>query len=314
MLRRVLALGIGLMLLVGCGARVEGQPASTTDRRKATAARTVGPGDAESAFGVLAELDEAWRKRDCAKVRHLTTAAENVLGDRACEATRHGRRVPSRPEYGDVRFYLPDTPDDVPWFVALASEPHPAYFLLVREDDRWRVAYGPVRLVGEASDLDADVTTRVVPSDDPDDGVAARLVPQKHLAFLADHVGLSGVRFPAGDAMKDLLAELVKKPSTVRPDRLSSDVRLIPGETRALALADGGALVFHALEILHTQKSGSGKLRHPIAGTADMRAFTGKPSQPSLHVTEIFMLATEVDPDGGLRTVAMTRHLSDVTT
>lgn len=314
MLRRLVALGISVALLAGCGAQSDGQATRTPEPDAVTTpARAVGPSDAAAAFALLKELDDAWKKRDCAKVLFLTTSAESELGGRACEATRNGRPAPVPVDYGDVEYFLPDRADERPWFVALARKPQPSYFLFVNEEDHWRLAYGPIRLVGDAPKLDADQTTRAVPTDDPEDGVRARLVPQKHLAFLSDRAGLSGVRFASGDPMSALLAELVRKPSTVRPDRLSSDVQLVPGESRALGVSGGGALVFHALDITYTQKAGSRGLAHPLFGAGAVRAFTGKPDLTAIHVSEVVVLATEVGPDGKLRTVAMTRGLAAIT-
>ncbi len=314
MLRRLVALGISAALLTACGAQADGQPDRTAPPDAVSApAQTVGPEDAATAFALLKELDEAWKKHDCAKVAFLTTSAESELGTRACEAVRKGRPAPAPLNYGDVDYFLPDRPAEHPWFVVLAHEPKLSYFVFAREEDRWRLAYGPIRLLGAAPELDAQQTTRVVPTDDPEDGVRARLVPQKHLAFLSDRAGLSGVRFAAGDPMRALLAELVKKPATVRPDRLSSDVQLVPSETRALGLADGGALVFHALKIVYTQKTGARRLAHPVFGADAVRAFTGKPNPTTIHAGEVVVLATKVTADGRLTTVAMTRGLADIT-
>ncbi|MEO3808745.1 hypothetical protein ABGB17_07060 [Sphaerisporangium sp. B11E5] len=314
MLPRVAALGVSLVLLAGCGAQGDVPPEPTAAPTvPGSAGRTVGAEDAGTAFGVLGELDDAWKLRDCAKVLFLTTAAENELGGRGCEATRNGRPVPARATYRDSEFFLPDRPDERPWFVALAREPDPAYIVLVQEDDRWRVAYGPLKLTTAPPELDADVTTRVVPTEDPEDGVRARLAPQKHLTFLSDRYGLTGIRFPSGDPVRSLLTELTKKPATVRPDRLSHEIQLIPDDTRALALADGGALVFHSLKILHTQKTTSRKLAHPLFGTTLAKAFTGTSTPKSLHTTEVVQLATKVTPDGKLTTVAISRGLADIT-
>ncbi|MFC6080814.1 hypothetical protein [Sphaerisporangium aureirubrum] len=310
---RLAALGVGLVLLAGCGSQSDIPPAPTVAPTAAGSGSTVGTADAGTAFGVLKELDDAWKAKDCAKVLFLTTAAENELGGRGCEATRNGRPVPSRPAYGDTDFFLPDRPQEHPWFVALARDPDPVYVVLVQEDSRWRVAYGPLKLLTAPPKLDADVTTRVVPTEDPDDGVRARLVPQKHLAFLSDRAGLTGIRFASGDPMRSLLTELVKKPTTVRPDRLSSEIQLIPDDTRALALAGGGALVFHSFKIFYTQKTTAGKLSHPLFGTTQAKAFTDSSTPKSLHATEIVQLATKVTPDGKLTTIASSRALADLT-
>ncbi|MET8156149.1 hypothetical protein ABZT47_07235 [Sphaerisporangium sp. NPDC005289] len=312
-LRRLVAVLISVALLTGCGARSGGEatPAPEPASEGATA-RTVVEDEAATAFGLLKELDEARGKRDCDKVLFLTTSAASELGGRACEATRNGRPVPAPVSYGDVEYFLPDSPEERPWFAALARKPQPSYFVFAYEEDRWRLAYGPVRLVGNAPRLDADAITRVVPTDDPEDGLRARLVPQKHLAFLSDRVGLSGVRFASGDPIRSLLTELVRKPATVRPDRLSYDVQLLPGDTRALGVDGGGALVFHVIKIIYTQKAHGRKLAHPLFGGAAVRAFTGG-DRAVVHVTEIVSLATKVAQDGKLTTVAMSRGLADIT-
>ncbi|MEV7967274.1 hypothetical protein AB0O34_15005 [Sphaerisporangium sp. NPDC088356] len=314
MLRRLVALGLSAALLTGCGAQADGQPDRTaTPKAVAAPAQTVGPDDAATAFALLKELDDAWKKHDCAKVAFLTTSAEGELGARACEAVKNGRPAPAPLDYSKVDYFLPDRAAEHPWFVALAHRPHPSYFLFAREEERWRLAYGPIRLLGDAPELDAQQTTRAVPTDDPDDGVRARLVPQKHLAFLSDRAGLSGVRFATGDPMRALLTELTKKPGIVRPDRLSSDVQLVPSETRALGLVDGGALVFHALKIMYIQKTGARRLAHPLFGADAVRAFTGKAGVKAIHASEVVLLATKVTADGKLTTVAMTRGLADIT-
>lgn len=314
-LLRLAALGAGLVLLAACGARGDTPPSPTEDPAEPSTAvgRTVGAEDAATAFGTLKELDDAWKARDCAKVLFLTTAAENELGGRGCDATRSGRPVPSRPTYRDTEFYVPDRPEETPWFVALARDPDPAYVLLVEEDGHWRVAYGPMKLTTTPPKPDADATTRVVPTDDPDDGVRARLVPQKHLTYLSDRYGLTGITFPATDPVRTLLKELIKKPSTVRPDRLSYEIQLIPDDTRALALADGGALVFHSFKIFYTQKSTTKKLRHPLYPSTTTKAFTGTTTPKSLHTTEVIQLATKVTPTGKLTTIALSRTLADIT-
>lgn len=277
------------------------------------ATRAIGQEDAASAFGMLADLGDAWKKRDCAKILFLTTAAAAELGGRACEAARNGRPLPAPVDYGDVRYFLPGGPEEHPWVVALARRPRPSYFVFTLEEDRWRLAYGPIRLVKDAPELDADAETRAVPAPGADDALRARLAPQKHLAFLADRAGLSGVRFASDDPMRDLLAELTRKPATVRPDRLSSDVQLVPSAARALKPAGGGALVFHALKILYTEKTGARELAHPLFGAAAVRAFTGKARLTTLHAAEVVVLATKVATDGGLTTVALSRGLADIT-
>ncbi|MFC4531490.1 hypothetical protein [Sphaerisporangium dianthi] len=313
-LRRLVALGISVALLTGCGAVNGGEASPTPEPVADTAsARTVQESEAATAFELLKELDEARRKRDCAKVLFLTTSAASELGGRACEATRNGRPVPAPVAYGDVDYFLPDRAVERPWFVALARKPQPSYFVFAYEEDRWRLAYGPVRLAGREPGLDADEVTRAVPTEDPEDGLRARLVPQKHLAFLSDRFGLTGVRFVSGDPMRNLLTELVKKPATVRPDRLSYDVQLVPEDTRALGVEGGGALVFHAIKIIYTQKARSRRLTHPLFGADALRAFTGGADRAVIHVTEVVSLATKVAPDGRLTTVAMSRGLADIT-
>ncbi|RCG27871.1 hypothetical protein DQ384_25425 [Sphaerisporangium album] len=316
MLRRLAALAIGVVLLPGCGARDDGPPVGTpSPANVATSAPTVGPDEAATAFGLLRRLDDAWSGKDCAEVAFLTASPESGLGGRACEATRNGRPVPASLAYGDVDYYIPGALGGRPWFVALAHRPHPSYFLFEHDEGRWRLALGPIRLVGDAPELDVDETqaAHAVPADDPEDGVRARLAPQKHLAYLSDPAGLSGVRFASGDAMTRLLAELVRKPSQVRPDRLGVDVRLVPGETRALALAGGGALVFHALQVVYSQRARTGKVAHPVFGAAAVRAFTGKASPKTVTATELILLATTVAPDGRMTTVALRRTPADIT-
>ncbi|WP_344947645.1 hypothetical protein [Sphaerisporangium flaviroseum] len=313
MLRRLVTLGIGVVLLTACGAQADDPVRSVRPTTVSALGATVGPEDAKNAFGLLKELDDAWKKRDCVKVVFLTTSAQSELGRRACEAARNGRPAPAAVDYTDVEYFLPDRPGERPWFAALARKPEPAYFVFAYEDERWRLAYGPIRLVGNGPEFDVNETTRAVPTDDPGDGVRARLVPQKHLAFLSDRAGLSGVRFASGDRMRDLLAELVRKPATARPDRLSSDIQLVPGETRALAVNGGGALVFHAIKIMYTQKTSARKLAHPIFGTDAVRAFTGESGLSTIHATEVVVLATKVATDGKLTTVGMTRGLADIT-
>jgi hypothetical protein len=271
---------------------------------------TIGVDDAATTFGLLRQLDDAWARRDCAKVVSLTAPAESELAGRACEATRNGRPVPA---YGDVDYYVPEAPGGQPWFVALAHRPSPSYFLFGYDEGAWRLSLGPIRLTGEVPELDVDENAHAVPTDDPEDGVRARLVPQKHLAYLSDPAGLSGVRFSSGDAMSSLLAELVRKPPEVRPDRLGIDVRLVPGETRALTLSRGGALVFHALKIVYRQRARARKLAHPVFGAATVRAFTGKASPTNITATELIVLATRVASDGKMTTVAMRRQLADIT-
>lgn len=239
--RRPFALLLGLCLVTACGSAPAAQGSPAVASPSPGRADTVA---AEAAFGLLGQLDEAWRTLDCAAVEHFTTWAENVLGGRACEATRNDRPAspPGRPpssdskapdlgEYSAPEFFLPAEDD---WFAALATKPSPAYFVFVREDEIWRLAAGPIPLVDEAPSLASDVTPA------PETAVKARLVPQRHVTYLTDPAGVSGVRFPSGDPVRDLFSATTEK---------QADVRLVPGPTRALALADGAMLVFHALEI-----------------------------------------------------------------
>jgi hypothetical protein len=148
---------------------------------------------------------------------------------------------------------------------------------------------------------------------DSEEGIAARLVPQRHLAFLTDPAGVNGVRFADGDPVRDLLAELVRKPSLVRPDRLAVDVRVADVPTRALRLDDGTTLVFHAVEIEFDQRTSAKRLAHPLYGVSDLQAFTGKAHPTSLAGTEIVFLVTQVGAGNKLTTIAMRRALADLT-
>ena len=101
----------------------------------------------------------------------------------------------------------------------------------------------------------------------------------------------------------------------MRPDRLSTDVRLLVGPQRALLLPDGGALVIHALEIEYRQKAGPGRssLSHPIYGRGDLRGFTGKAKLAGLTGTEVVLVATEITGGTKLSTVALRRGLATLT-
>ncbi|WP_031170931.1 hypothetical protein [Streptosporangium roseum] len=311
--RRLLALLLGLSVTAGCGARAAGQD---TPREPVSAPRTsvraVEPAEAAQAFKLLGRLDDAWRKRDCQTVGKLTTWAENTLGGRACEATRNGRPAPARKGYSDAEFFLPATAGADRWFVALARRPHPAYFLFVHEGDDWRLAAGPVPVRGEPR----EPAGGAMPAEDPGAGVGARLAPQRYLTYLTDPARVSGVNFPKGDAARELFDELVRRPRKVRPDRLTSDVRLLVGPQRALPLPDGGALVIHALEIEHRQRAGPGRssLSHPIYGRDELRGFTGKGRAAGLTGTEIVLVVTEVTGGGKVSTVAARRSLAALTT
>ncbi|MER5649951.1 hypothetical protein [Streptosporangium sp. NPDC002524] len=311
MRRRLLALILGLSMATGCGAR-SGTPDTapgTGPSREASAG--VRLAEASKAFAQLRRLDDAWRDRDCATVERLTTWAERALGGRACEATRNGRPAPARKSYDDVELYLPGV-DEESWFVALAREPDPAYFLFLREDGEWRLGAGPIPIQGEIH----EPADGAVPADDPDTGVRARLVPQRYLAYLTDPVGVSGVTFPRGDPVRALFDELVRRPPNARPDRLTADVRLLVGPRHALLLPTGGALVIHALEIEYRQRARQGRaaLARPIYGRADLRGFTGRTRTAKLTGTEIVLVATEIVGNGSkLVTTGMRRGLATLT-
>ncbi|MBB5962174.1 hypothetical protein [Planomonospora venezuelensis] len=320
--RRLTALLLSLCALAGCGVQTEGRAAAPgAGPSPEASARTVGRAEAAQAFELLRRLDDAWRDRDCAAVERLTAWAESTLGGRACEATRNGRPAPARKEYSDPEFFLPATAGDDRWFAALAREPGPAYFLFVHQGDHWRLAAGPVPVDGgdapePVADPDGGAAASAVPGDDPSTGVRARLVPQRYLTYLTDPAGVSGVRFAKGDAAADLLKELGERPGRVRPDRLTADVRLVVGPQRALALPEGGALVFHALEIEYRQRPGAGRstLAHPIYGRDDLRGFTGGARAAELTGTEILLAVTEVTARGRLSTVAFRRALAELST
>lgn len=310
--RRLLALLLGLTVLSGCGGRTDGETVPReAEPSSETSAHAVRLAEATQAFGLLDRLDDAWRKRDCQTVESLTAWAENTLGGRACEATRNGRPAPARKGYSDPEFFLPATADADRWFVALARRPGPAYFLFVDEGDDWRLAAGPIPVKGKPP----EPARGAVPADDPVTGVRVRLAPQRYLTYLTDPAGVSGVSFPKGDAVRELFDDLVQRPRRVRPDRLTSDVRLLVGPQRALLLPGGGALVIHALEIEHRQRAGPGRssLSHPLYGRAELRGFTGKRRTGELAGTEIVLLATETTGGTELSTVAVRRSLAALT-
>lgn len=275
-------------MATGCGGTTSGQVAPPEDPPSTPAsAQRVDKATAEQAFGLLLKLEQAWEQQDCAAVDDLTAGAENTLGGRACEATRNGRPAPRDPE-----FFLPD---DSTWFVALAEK---AYYLFAQDGGRWRLAAGPIPLFGEAPEHAGDA------SPPPGSGVRAKLVGQRHLTFLTDPAGVSGVRFPKDDPISDLLAELTARPERVKPDKLKVDVELVGEPARALALANGSMLVFHALRIVYAQTPGSkGTLVKPIYPKA---------GPDSLTATELVLLATEVDPKNNLTTRALRRDLADL--
>jgi hypothetical protein len=318
-LRRLTALGLGLVLLAGCGTEgVRETPAEPGARSPATVEITTA--DAQAAFDRLGDLSGAWKDRDCAGIEQLTTGVESTVGSRVCAAAREGRPAPAFRAYRDPEFLLPARQDgeDGAWFAVLARKPEPAYFVFVRADGRWRLGAGPIPLVAKAPEVEGGVDGEAIDAAaDPAAAVGARLAPTRHVAFLTDPAGVngdgvSGVRFASGDPMRRLLAELVRAPGRVRPDHLSTDVR-IEGPARALALPGGGSLVFHALRVVFTQKPGSGRssLAHPRYRAADVRAFTGG-AATTVTGSEIVVLATRVAKDNTMTTVGMRRVLADL--
>lgn len=277
--------------------------------------------DARAAFDGLGDLSDAWKAEDCAAIEHLTAEAENTIASRVCAAAREGRAATALRAYADPRFLLPtreggEDGEEGAWFAVLAGKPEPAYFVFVRADGRWRLAAGPIPLVGKAPETEGEAV--VDAAADPKTAVGARLAPTRHVAFLTDPAGVggagvSGVRFASGDPMRRLLAELVRAPGRVRPDRLVTDVR-IEGPAHALALPGGGSLVFHALRVVFTQKPGPGRssLARPRYRAADVRAFTGG-SPATVTGGEILVLATKVAKDNTMTTIGMRRVLADIT-
>ncbi|MCC5577079.1 hypothetical protein IMZ11_15750 [Microtetraspora sp. AC03309] len=307
----VSVVALGSVLLAGCGDR---SPATVGERPGETVSRPAAATreDATAAFAGLSDLRDAWKHQDCAKIEFLTAWTESVLSGRACQAARKGQPVPAADAYTDVEFYLPEDPGERPWFAALARAPRPAYFVFVRADGRWRLGAGPIPVVGEVPELEEGP---VAAGADRDTQVRASLVPTRLLAFLTDPAGVSGVRLPSGDPMRDLLRELAARPARAQRDRLSADVRL-EGPAYALPLPDGGALVFHTLRLVLTQKPGAGRssLAHPRYGAAAVRAFTGQGPTGSVTSGELLFLATRVSASGGLSTVGLRRVLADITT
>ncbi|GIH63307.1 hypothetical protein [Microbispora siamensis] len=323
MLRRLTTLGLGLVLLAGCG--TEGVRETPADPGATSpAAAEITTADAQAAFDGLGDLSGAWKDGDCATIEQLTTGVERTIDSRVCAAARDGLAAPAFRVYRDPEFLLPAREDgedgeDGAWFAVLARKPEPAYFVLVRVDGRWRLGAGPIPLVGKAPEveggMDGEVTDAAA---DPAAAVGARLAPTRHVAFLTDPAGVSGdgvsgVRFASGDPMRRLLTELVRAPGRVRPDHLSTDVR-IEGPARALALPGGGSLVFHALRVVFSQKPGSGRhsLAHPRYRAADVRAFTGG-APTTVTGSEIVVLATRVAKDNTMTTVGLRRVLAEIT-
>jgi hypothetical protein len=264
---------------------------------------------AERALEILPELRAAWRGVDCGKVESLTAFAEGELGTTVCAAVRNGLPGVDLPNYSEIEVFLPGDQEEGAWFAALARKPDPAYFVFAYEEGLWQLAYGPIPLLGKAPQEDA------VPTGAADMIVKARLVPQQYLTYLTDPAGVSGVTFPSGDPVRTLLAELLRTPRRARPDRVSVDVRLASDSSRALLLADGGALVFHAITLVFTQKPGPGRkaIRHARYGSAAVKAFTGKSKAGKLTGSEILFLTTRLSKAGKMTTIGVRRELAHVT-
>ncbi|GII53238.1 hypothetical protein Pth03_16270 [Planotetraspora thailandica] len=313
MLRRITTLSLGLVLLVGCGNESFDQASRSPGSTGGASSVTATKAQAEAAFAMLGRLKDAWKRRDCATVASLTTWAENAVAENACKAAKDGYQPSTLGEYGQVDYFLPaTTPDDDrgAWFVALARDPEPAYFVFVQADGRWKLGAGPIPALRKTPQPAAPV--RQV-EDDSKIAVPASLVPTRHVAFLSDPAGVSAVKFASGDRMRDLLRDLVRAPEKVRPDRLSVDVE-IEGPAYALVLADGGALVFHSLKVVYTQKPGSGRssLAHPRYGKADLSAFIGIGKPEAITGSELLTLATQVSKNNTMTTVGMRKALEEI--
>ncbi|MFG1963841.1 hypothetical protein [Nonomuraea sp. NPDC049028] len=278
---RLLVLLAGLTVMAaGCGTTGVATVAPPEDPTSApAAAHSVDTATAEQAFQLLGQLDQAWKRRDCAAVAELTTWVERTLGGRACEGTRNGRPA----LYSEPSFFLPGEGD---WFAALASKPSPAYFVFLREGGRWRLGAGPIPARGAAPETPTTIT--------PDAGLIsqARVVAQRHLTYLTDPAGVAGVRFPAGDPVRGLRDELAALPGRVRPDRLDIDVELPEQPTMALPLSADTMLAFDALRVVYRQrpKAGASALAHPLKKDA-----------------EIIVLASVIKAAEGLTTVGVRR-------
>ncbi|MFE0147206.1 hypothetical protein ACFWY5_08685 [Nonomuraea sp. NPDC059007] len=310
--RQLIALLAGLsMATAGCGG-TSPPPAAGPPSETPSTAQRIDEATAARTFASLAGLDEAWRERDCAAVAAATTWVEKTLGGRACAATRNGRPAPARTAYSEPAFLLPE---EGGWFAALATEPEPAYFVFVHAGDGWRLGFGPVPITGNPPDTTPPGATPpgATPGGSsggaPDPAIVrrARLVPQRHLTFLTDPAGLSGVRFPEADPVRKLRDELAAKPARVRPDRLTVDVELLD-TPRTIGTAGGSMLVFHTLRLTFHQRGDA----HPLYGKADLRAFTGKSGLDRLSAVEIVSLVSELTPDNKVRTVGSRRDLADV--
>ncbi|MFI6293095.1 hypothetical protein ACIBEJ_16010 [Nonomuraea sp. NPDC050790] len=313
------------MATAGCG-RTAPPPAAGPPPGTPTTAQGIDEATAAAAFATLTDLDAAWHARDCAAVVAVTTWVEKTLGGRACAATRNGRPAPARTPYSEPVFFLPE---EGAWFAALAMKPKPGYFVFVQVNDTWRLGFGPVPAIGDlpgttAGEPDPAATAADKPASpataadkpaspataggepDPVTARRARLVPQRHLTFLTDPAGLSGVRFPDADPVRRLRDELAARPARARPDRLSVDVELL--DTPRVIGAGGPMLVFHTLRLTFQQRGAA----HPLYGKADLRAFTGKNTLDRVTGIEIVSLVSELTPDNKVRTVGLRRDLADV--
>ncbi|WP_219465596.1 hypothetical protein [Nonomuraea rhizosphaerae] len=277
---RLLVLLAGLSVVVaGCGtANVATVLPPEESASTPASAHTVDANAAGGTFQLLGDLDQAWKRRDCAAVAELTTWAEKTLGGRACEATRNDRPA----LYSDPVFFLPP---EGGWFAALARKPSPAYFLFLEEGDRWRLAAGPIAARGRVPEPSTATT-------DPAVAAQARVVAQSHLTYLTDPAGVAGVRFASGDPVRGLRDELNGLPAKVRPDRLDVDVERLEQPTMALPLSSDSMLVFDGLRLVYRQrpKAGRTSLAHPLGRDA-----------------EIVVLASVVSAENGVTTVGVRR-------
>ncbi|GAA0388184.1 hypothetical protein Acor_53560 [Acrocarpospora corrugata] len=297
---------LGLVGLVACGGQsVAGPVLEGSESPSPVLSLDV----AEGALQALPELREAWKTSDCETVQSLTAGPERELGTTVCSAKKQGLGGVDFSDYSDTEVFLPGEADDGAWFTALARKPDPAYFVFVHEDGVWQLELGPIPLTGKVPPQDS------VPEGAAEMVVKSRLVPQQYLSYLTDPAGVSGITFPAGDPVRSVLAELLRTPRKARPDRVSVDVRLATDSSRALLLDDGGALVFHAIKLVFTQKPGAGRhaLRHPRYDTAEVKAFTGKAKSGHLTGSEILFLITKVSKAGKMSTIGLRRELAHIT-